>query len=180
MRHVAGIAQAAPARGQQHGDEEGATAGSHQRCGLGQFVGRQNAFELFAQRVELTAAPGARKDQPLRGCAVARIEADHARQPCMCRRLVLRGTIGARVLVMGRVQFAAEAIHIGGGRKEFIHHVQSAVAPGDALRQRTQRRAHHPLVNQFVVFEALCVAAAGAEHPEKYCKYQQPASYQTS
>ena len=55
---------------------------------------------------DLPAFPLVRKGRPVFGRAVARVEADHARQSLLRRFCILGSAIGARRLVMRRIELA--------------------------------------------------------------------------
>ena len=152
-----------PCRGQEFGNEKRpATRADQQRRRPQRMLG-EHAAELIAQLGKLRGSPRLGQGLPLRSVGVARVQPDHAREPGAAAGLVFRPVVGARVLVVRGSEFAGEAIHIGGGREKFIHHVRFGAAPGDAPRQRAQRGAHDALVDEFAARQAQRVAAAGRE-----------------
>ena len=59
---------------------------------------------------------------------------------------------------MPGIEFAGEAVDVGAGGEELVHDIELAAAVHDARRQRTQRRAHHAVVDQLAAGQALGIA----------------------
>lgn len=125
---------------------------------------RQHAAQLRTDGLDLRRAPGACELQPFFSGCIALVQPHHARKALARGRQALGCVVGAGVQVVRRVELAAQAIDVGRGGEELVHHVPCLAAPFDALGQRAHRRAHHAVVGELATHQALGVGAAGGQH----------------